>query len=198
MPPDDWSICTQGAGPWRPGLSESGLNNTGLSFVMVDWAHLLVKKIKKLLFFVCGLKCVEMKMWCSVQAPTPVSTLVVVWTIRALSNVNVVEVTLVLDVKPMSTSACLPHARTTPPVWIESGNSPVFVWQVSCPMISVQNLPVYLHSLELFMLRFSLLSGFTGTFCELNINECDSSPCVNGGLCKDMVNGFTCSCPAGK
>ena len=31
----------------------------------------------------------------------------------------------------------------------------------------------------------------------LDINECDSSPCQNGGSCGDEVNKFTCSCAGG-
>ena len=31
----------------------------------------------------------------------------------------------------------------------------------------------------------------------LDINECSSSPCQNGGLCADGVNRYTCSCVAG-
>ena len=30
-----------------------------------------------------------------------------------------------------------------------------------------------------------------------DINECASSPCQNGGVCRDEVNGFTCDCAAG-
>jgi len=30
-----------------------------------------------------------------------------------------------------------------------------------------------------------------------DINECDSNPCRNGGQCTDLINGYTCSCPAG-
>uniref|UniRef100_H3BWA3 EGF-like domain-containing protein n=1 Tax=Tetraodon nigroviridis TaxID=99883 RepID=H3BWA3_TETNG len=39
-------------------------------------------------------------------------------------------------------------------------------------------------------------SGWQGVNCEQNINECASSPCLNGGTCSDGVNGFTCSCTA--
>ena len=39
--------------------------------------------------------------------------------------------------------------------------------------------------------------GFTGKNCETNINECDPSPCLNGGHCVDGVNDYTCKCPAG-
>ncbi|XP_072015031.1 uncharacterized protein [Amphiura filiformis] len=31
----------------------------------------------------------------------------------------------------------------------------------------------------------------------ININECASDPCQNGGTCVDRVNGYTCSCLAG-
>ena len=39
--------------------------------------------------------------------------------------------------------------------------------------------------------------GFTGSNCEININECASSPCWNGATCNDAVNGYTCSCLPG-
>ncbi|XP_051007258.1 cubilin [Acomys russatus] len=39
-------------------------------------------------------------------------------------------------------------------------------------------------------------SGWTGPTCTENINECLSSPCLNGGTCIDGINGFTCDCPS--
>nr|XP_057947305.1 protein jagged-2-like isoform X2 [Doryrhamphus excisus] len=39
--------------------------------------------------------------------------------------------------------------------------------------------------------------GFTGTYCHQNINDCESSPCRNGGTCIDGINSFRCFCPAG-
>jgi hypothetical protein len=30
-----------------------------------------------------------------------------------------------------------------------------------------------------------------------DINECSSAPCKNGGICKDLVNGYECACVAG-
>lgn len=28
-----------------------------------------------------------------------------------------------------------------------------------------------------------------------DVNECESSPCENGGTCHDWVNAFSCDCP---
>ncbi|XP_073817054.1 cell polarity complex component crumbs isoform X3 [Musca autumnalis] len=36
--------------------------------------------------------------------------------------------------------------------------------------------------------------GYTGTFCETDINECDSNPCQNDGVCTDLVGGYSCNC----
>nr|XP_057928912.1 sushi, nidogen and EGF-like domain-containing protein 1 isoform X3 [Doryrhamphus excisus] len=43
----------------------------------------------------------------------------------------------------------------------------------------------------------SCLSGFTGRRCHINVNECASFPCKNGGTCEDQINSFTCRCPPG-
>lgn len=39
--------------------------------------------------------------------------------------------------------------------------------------------------------------GFTGSYCEHNINECDSKPCLNGGTCQDSYGTYKCTCPQG-
>ncbi len=38
--------------------------------------------------------------------------------------------------------------------------------------------------------------GFTGVNCDIDIDECESSPCING-VCEDRVNGYRCRCMPG-
>lgn len=46
------------------------------------------------------------------------------------------------------------------------------------------------------MIQF-IFYRFTGTRCQVNIDDCVSNPCKNGGLCHDSVAGYTCECPLG-
>eukprot|EP00064_Thunnus_orientalis_P015395 superscaffoldBa00002844_g15447 len=38
---------------------------------------------------------------------------------------------------------------------------------------------------------------FTGATCEIQIDECQSQPCLNGGSCHDYAGGFNCTCLPG-
>lgn len=38
---------------------------------------------------------------------------------------------------------------------------------------------------------------FPGPRCDMDINECVSSPCQNGGKCIDAANRYHCLCPDG-
>lgn len=40
-------------------------------------------------------------------------------------------------------------------------------------------------------------AGFTGAYCNKDIDECASGPCFNGGSCVDGVNGYLCNCSRG-
>ena len=31
----------------------------------------------------------------------------------------------------------------------------------------------------------------------IDINDCENSPCANGGTCEDLVNNFECTCAEG-
>ncbi|XP_077875942.1 protein eyes shut homolog isoform X3 [Ictidomys tridecemlineatus] len=41
------------------------------------------------------------------------------------------------------------------------------------------------------------LPGFSGQFCEDNINECTSLPCLHEAICEDLINGYICKCQQG-
>ena len=45
-----------------------------------------------------------------------------------------------------------------------------------------------------FIYCCSCPGGFSGSYCENDLNTCRSSPCQNGGTCINGVNGFTCTC----
>ena len=40
-------------------------------------------------------------------------------------------------------------------------------------------------------------SGYTGQFCEHEVDECESNPCENNATCIDGFNNFTCACQEG-
>ena len=42
--------------------------------------------------------------------------------------------------------------------------------------------------------REKLCTFRSGTDCEINVDDCASSPCENDGVCTDGVDSFTCDC----
>lgn len=43
----------------------------------------------------------------------------------------------------------------------------------------------------------SCAPGWTSQFCDSEINECESAPCQNGGVCVDKIASYACACPMG-
>ena len=38
--------------------------------------------------------------------------------------------------------------------------------------------------------------GFTGTYCDVDINNCAPNPCVHGN-CTDLTHDYSCTCDTG-
>ena len=41
----------------------------------------------------------------------------------------------------------------------------------------------------------TICKNICGFLLFSDINECASSPCQNEGICNDLVNSYTCTCP---
>jgi hypothetical protein len=70
-------------------------------------------------------------------------------------------------------------------MWIHAGLSAAFTTNDDLWMLDVANYP------------YTCAAGYTGSSCQTEINECVSSPCLNGGTCVDAVNAFVCQCAPG-
>uniref|UniRef100_A0AAQ4PW40 Neurogenic locus notch homolog protein 1 n=1 Tax=Gasterosteus aculeatus aculeatus TaxID=481459 RepID=A0AAQ4PW40_GASAC len=44
---------------------------------------------------------------------------------------------------------------------------------------------------------FANWTGFTGNVCQIDVDECASTPCKNGAKCTDGPNKYTCECTEG-
>ena len=41
------------------------------------------------------------------------------------------------------------------------------------------------------------VSGWTGSDCDIIIDDCVSDPCLHGGVCHNMLNDYNCECKDG-
>ena len=41
------------------------------------------------------------------------------------------------------------------------------------------------------------LLGYAGDTCSVNIDDCQSEPCLNGATCEDRINAYVCHCHRG-
>lgn len=55
----------------------------------------------------------------------------------------------------------------------------------------------YLNNYSKYRYNWNVLTCYIFFFLILEIDECASFPCFNGGFCTDELNGFNCTCPTG-
>lgn len=71
--------------------------------------------------------------------------------------------------------------------------NPCSCQEVCLIWINYSTIPCFVYLSNLII----LFTGFTGTQCEIDIDECKDQPCLNGGVCQDRINSFKCSCAIG-
>ena len=52
-------------------------------------------------------------------------------------------------------------------------------------------------SVENIISEMLMMFADVGKFCEVDLNECESEPCFNGGTCVDRPGYFVCICVEG-
>ena len=40
------------------------------------------------------------------------------------------------------------------------------------------------------------MTGYDGRNCQINIDDCQPNPCLNGGICFDGISDCICMCPS--
>jgi len=70
------------------------------------------------------------------------------------------------------------------------------IWLRVQVLTLIEYFTLFSLNLNTFFICLSCYPGYTGGLCQIDIDECLSSPCQNGGTCSQPYpNMYTCRCP---
>lgn len=139
--------------------------------------------------------------WKSTSAsPTPAWTGVRARTCQAATPATASSASRATTATSTSTSVAAPPVCTEAPAstrsTISGGLEPLLTVSVATTS--------FMKPSSTFLLRRSRTSprcqcadGYRGRLCEVDIDECDPNPCVNGASCLDGLGSFACRCLPG-
>ena len=52
-------------------------------------------------------------------------------------------------------------------------------------------------NINFLLSKIFIFVSLWNAFLLIDINECESNPCENGGTCTDMEDGYMCACESG-
>lgn len=84
-------------------------------------------------------------------------------------------------------------------------------WSLCMPINQPRPIDIYTYRVSMWPLALFVTSrfeqsggyyctcepGWTGPECSIDVDECSSDPCRNGGICIDQQNSYYCQCLAG-
>uniref|UniRef100_A0A8C4GKW0 Sushi, von Willebrand factor type A, EGF and pentraxin domain-containing protein 1 n=1 Tax=Dicentrarchus labrax TaxID=13489 RepID=A0A8C4GKW0_DICLA len=71
-------------------------------------------------------------------------------------------------------------------------------FQCQCKILICMNYSLKtIYDVSLSFLRCQCVEGYRGRLCEVDVDECDPNPCINGASCLDGLGSFTCRCLPG-
>ena len=80
--------------------------------------------------------------------------------------------------------------RTEERVWMAPMDTPAIACPAT-PEVIVREVG------DVTMLKLNDITKMTIECVSAEVDECESNPCLNGGSCIDLFNGFACNCTRG-
>lgn len=87
------------------------------------------------------------------------------------------------------------------PFWVYRAGVSIFFTSLFYPIYYYCKQNHHMNTFVMFLLYSSFVLFHVvfvvGNFCEVNIDECISSPCLHNATCVDLLHGYECVCKLG-